>query len=78
MTPIEDEQPSEEQSAQVGEVRYMVGRQTGNGTQAGKEFDERIYNNERTRAYGKWDKQDIHRYIGIQPSKSEENSEDSS
>ena len=50
MTPIEDEQPSEEQSAQVREMRYMVCCQSCYRTETGEKLNECVYNNERTHA----------------------------
>ena len=73
--PIEDQEPAEEHAAEVGEMCNIIRRQTGYGTEAGKEFDQGIYNNEYTRANRDGDEEDVHRHIGIKPSESEQDAE---
>ena len=70
--PIQNQQPSEEHTAQVGEMGYVVRRQSGYRTQSGKKFDKRIYNNEYARTYGDGYEKDIHRYVGVEPPEGEQ------
>ena len=77
MLPIENEQPTEEQSSEVREMRHIVRCQSGHRTKSSKKLDERIYNNEHARTYGYRDEEDEHWNIRIQPSEGEEDAEDS-
>ena len=54
---------------------YVIGRQTCYRTESGKELDECIYNNEYARTYRNRDEENVHRYIGIEPSESEQDAE---
>ena len=73
--PIEDQQPTEEHAAEVGEMGNIIRRQTGYRAEACKEFNQGIYNNEYARTYRHRDEKDVHRHIGIEPSESEQDTE---
>ena len=75
LLPVENQQPTEHQSAQVGKMSHMIGCQTRHRTQTGEQLDERLDNNEHARTYRHRDKEQEHRYIRIEPSEGEQDAE---
>ena len=59
----------------MGKMSHMVGRESDNRTQSGKELYKRVYNNERARTYRDGDEEDEHRDIRKEPSEGKQDTE---